>query len=218
MTLANFVLEDRRVVAFSDTALYTTGGDLAGRTTKLHLLPHLPAVFVVRGNTAMAVAARSALELHAADFDQALEILPDALRSAYGDSIERLTAQGFGAVAHETMRANIWLSGWSVKRKRMLLFDYASPDGFTPNEHEPGVYLNPPLLGDCPPTITLDQSIQIANSQRDMMKRQADLDGMALSIGGDLHAVEMTPDSMKVRTVYRWPDAVPALASEQVTA
>lgn len=214
MTLANFMLEPRRVLAFSDTlATVTSPGRRIThrRTSKLDIVPHLHAVAIGRGSSFLADMARMDMDSFCSTFDEAVNKLPELLRVQRRHRAEFYSAQDRAPELYkELVRLHYFIAGWSPARDRMRLVAFRSEQDFAPVEALPGIHLEP-AAGNAtlPPTATLDQMVAVASAQRREMQQQRSAVGGGLSIGGELHVVEILPSRIGFRIVHRWPGDLP---------
>lgn len=216
MTIANFILKEQSALVFSDTAMCDLNGNPIGRTTKINVLPHIGAAWVTRGTVAIDNDIYEHMNTFAYTFDAALERLPGKLAESCSIHRANVTVRGFGLVADEVIRGDCWFAGYSGGRYR--LFNFCSDDDFEPHEHGPGVYLNPSVAVDMPKSLTLEQAIRVADTQREMMRADASEKGSdwGLGIGGELHAVELSPDGIRMKTVHRWREDAKAIINARV--
>lgn len=178
----------------------------AGYHSKLHVLPHLPAVM---GSTGRCLIGDDALfllngGLTPHDLLEAVDGLPARLFIRLQIHLESLDDPG-------DMRGHVWLLGYDVASRRVRFWTFSSEEDFKAREREPGLYLSPgddalvKGLGKRPTAITRDQLIQALQTQKRAADGALDEEGMT-PIGGDVHGCEITAEGFTVKRLLTFHD------------
>lgn len=214
MTLANILLRPDRAVLFTDTRVCDYRANPVGVHSKVTILPHAHLVTASRGPVRTHEAADWKLndsDLGITDVDAAERVLPAFLAERLAEHRAGY-AKFFGITDEEARKAcrmHFWTVGRSEATGKIRAVRFRSEAGFAPEELAPGLYLNPPLEVDLPAeSMDLARMLRVIEMQKSVMEASKLLaaDGTGSGIGGEVIAVEIDSDGMKIRTVHRFND------------
>jgi len=215
MTIINLNFSRDRAAMATDTLVFETRDGTYRPTcflAKFTLLPTLHGVVACRGDGRLHD--MTAAWLGSVYLPDGIDSLPAMAPKALGGLYGRRCSEMFAACAElgrpdpEEIPGDFWLVAYSRARARFRAFRFDWREGFEARELEPGTYLNPDfgqaapaVLDDVPATFA-----QVADLQHKMMREHGAQEGGGMSVGGELHLVELTPKAMRVRTIHRFAD------------
>lgn len=200
MSLLNVWVGRERAIVATDSIATLTGGT---RTpcSKLHLLPHLGAVFSGRGRAGVALGVHAHLT-QAQSFDAAAAALPGLARemAAHVPTPKHIDDAG---QPFETAGDELYLVGWSTTRGRMVCAVARSTGGEWQADEITDDFIYGPGLradGELPPDLagwqpdTPERMRMLAGRQLAVI--ESDFPELRTAFGGDLHCATVHRSSI----------------------
>ena len=222
MTLCNINFGQARAYVVSDTLSFHGPEQVpCAFHTKCRILPHLRAVYVVRGSTSVFFAAQEWLELKYCPNGVAASIarLSDCLiKYRVGIEETRIRERREKGRSPIDGPQEIWVVGYDGVERRFRAWHLLDESGFQVRELEPGTYLSPEFGVEPPVRIkAMAQTMaKIAVLQKRMREENARVHGGLTGIGGEVFMVEMRPRRIEVTKIHTFADF--DLAKQQVEA
>lgn len=219
MTAINILVQPDAVYLFGDGASYDEEGRIVSLGGKAHVLSALSTAILVSGRSIAAPLIAHYLQLKTADFDQLeatiaarLPGILDEVTDLFGED-ESETARRLQATSGQGVE--LFVAGWSEKRKRGVAFRIASvprgdDEAFTVVEREAG-FMAPPVTTDawteafgCPPGAPPDSMENFALTMLELQRQTTRPDGRHV-IGGLVEMVAVRRDRIESQILKRWP-------------
>lgn len=220
MTAINVIRRNDGVIFLTDTASYRRDGVVKQFSSKVLMMPLIPAVLAFRGSNLVAENMVPIVTGGLSDYDELLEFLPISAKVAVENA---MPISQFGINGG---KAEIVVGGWSKARNRAethVLFTYegakvGTADGTLMDVEPYTIVEAPPVMGTQPPQDLADEfglphfdaaevfdpivhGIPLMQAQR---RFKGELEFYA--VGGSIQMTTVYPSGIDSRVIHTWPD------------